>query len=103
MVKIVNESNFNEEIQSGVVLVDFFAEWCGPCKMISPILDELKEELRGKVNIVKVNVDESSNIANEYNITNIPALVVLKDTKEVNRLIGFYPKQVIKENIEKSL
>lgn len=103
MIKVVNENEFNKEIESGIVLVDFFAEWCGPCKMLSPILDELQSELVDKLNIIKVNVDENSNLASQYSITNIPALVVLKDGKEVNRLIGFSPKQVIKENIEKNL
>lgn len=103
MIKIVNENEFNKEIESGIVLVDFFAEWCGPCKMLSPVLEELQSELMDKVNIIKVNVDESSNLANAYKIANIPAMVVLKDGKEVNRLIGFSPKQVIKENIEKNL
>ena len=84
-------------------LVDFFAEWCGPCKMISPILDELQAEFEDKINIIKVNVDNSMDIAEQYNISNIPALVLLKKGQEVQRLIGFSPKQVIKENIEKHL
>ncbi|WP_054742024.1 thioredoxin [Cellulosilyticum ruminicola] len=103
MLKIVNESNFSEEIGSGVVVVDFFADWCGPCKMLSPVLEELQSELMDQVKIIKVNVDESSSLARQYSITNIPALVVLKDGNEVDRLVGFSPKQIIKENIEKSL
>lgn len=103
MLKIVNESNFNEEIKSGLVVVDFFAEWCGPCKMLSPVLEEVQGELMDQVKIIKVNVDENSSLAQQYSITNIPALVVLKDGNEVDRLIGFSPKQVIKENIEKNL
>ena len=75
-----------------MVIVDFFAEWCGPCKMISPILDELQDEFEDNVNLIKVNVDESS-IAEQYNISNIPAVVFLKKGKKVQRLIGFLPKQ----------
>ena len=108
-VEIVGDSSVkklilkNSEIEKDMVLVDFFAEWCGPCKMISPILDELQAEFEDKINIIKVNVDNSMDIAEQYNISNIPALVLLKKGQEVQRLIGFSPKQVIKENIEKHL
>ena len=74
---------FEDLIQSPVpVLVDFFAEWCGTCKMISPILDELQAEFEDKINIIKVNVDNSMDIAEQYNISNIPALVLLKKVKK---------------------
>ena len=94
---------FKSEIKKDMVLVDFFAEWCGPCKILSPILDELQVEFKDKINIIKVNVDNNMDIAQQYNISNIPALVVLKKGEEVQRLMGFSPKQVIKENIEKHL
>ncbi|SCK02079.1 Thioredoxin [uncultured Clostridium sp.] len=103
MIKVIDSNEFKNEIEKELVLVDFFAEWCGPCKMISPILEELQDELEGKINIIKVNVDNSMDITQQYNISNIPALVVLKKGEEVQRLIGFSPKQVIKENIEKYL
>ena len=103
MMKVVNSNEFKSEIEKDIVLVDFFAEWCGPFKMISPILDELQAEFEDKINIIKVNVDNSMDIAEQYNISNIPALVLLKKGQEVQRLIGFSPKQVIKENIEKHL
>ena len=103
MMKVVNSNEFKSEIEKDMVLVDFFAEWCGPCKMISPILDELQAEFEDKINIIKVNVDNSMDIAEQYNISNIPPLVLLKKGQEVQRLIGFSPKQVIKENIEKHL
>ena len=103
MMKVVNSNEFKSEIEKDMVLVDFFAEWCGPCKMISPILDELQAEFEDKINIIKVNVDNSMDIAEQYNISNIHALVLLKKCKKLQRLIGFSPKQVIKENIEKHL
>lgn len=103
MMKVVNSNEFKSEIEKDMVLVDFFAEWCGPCKMISPILDELQAEFEDKINIIKVNVDNSMDIAEQYNISNIPELVLLKKGQEVQRLIGFSPKRVIKENIEKHL
>ncbi len=103
MIKVVNSNEFKSEIKKDMVLVDFFAEWCGPCKILSQILDELQVEFKDKINIIKVNVDNNMDIAQQYNISNIPALVVLKKGEEVQRLMGFSPKQVIKENIEKHL
>ena len=82
-VEIVGDSSVkklilkNSEIEKDMVLVDFFAEWCGPCKMISPILDELQAEFEDKINIIKVNVDNSMDIAEQYNISNIPAWITL--------------------------
>ncbi|WP_367116094.1 thioredoxin [Clostridium sp.] len=103
MIKVVNSNEFKSEIEKDIVLVDFFAEWCGPCKILSSVLDELQGEFEDKVNIIKVNVDNSMDIVQQYNISNIPSLVILKKGKEVQRLIGFSPKQVIKENIDKHL
>ena len=103
MIKVVNSNEFKSEIKKDMVLVDFFAEWCGPCKILSPILDELQVEFKDKINIIQVNVDNNMDVAQQYNISNIPALVVLKKGEEVQRLMGFSPKQVIKENIEKHL
>ena len=71
MMKVVNSNEFKSEIEKDMVLVDFFAEWCGPCKMISPILDELQVEFEDKINIIKVNVDNSMDIAEQYNISNM--------------------------------
>lgn len=103
MAKVVSSKAYADEIKEGVVLVDFYADWCGPCKMVGPILDELSEEMDGKAKIIKVNVDKNMDIAQKYLITNIPALLILKDGVEVERKIGFTPKADIKETIEKYL
>ena len=103
MAKVVSSKAYADEIKEGVVLVDFYADWCGPCKMVGPILDELSEEMDGKAKIIKVNVDKSMDIAQKYLITNIPALLILKDGVEVERKIGFAPKADIKDAIEKYL
>jgi len=103
MAKVVSSKEYQEEVKSGVVLVDFYADWCGPCKMVAPILEELSKELEGKAKIIKVNVDKSMDIAQKYVITNIPALLIFKEGEEVDRMVGFSPKAAIKEKIEKHI
>ena len=79
MVEYANKDNFSDLIREGLVLVDFYADWCGPCKMLGPVLDNLAEELKGKVKIVKVNVDELSEIAQEYGVMSIPTLILFNN------------------------
>ena len=90
MAEVLTDANFKQETQEGVVLVDFYAEWCGPCRMVAPIIEELSNELEeGK--IVKVNVDESPETSREFMIRSIPTVVVMKDGQEVDRQIGATP------------
>lgn len=103
MSKIIGSNEFENEIKEGIVIVDFFAEWCSPCKMLAPIFEELGNEMVGKVKFIKVNVDESSDIANRYNITNIPAMLILKNGEEQDITVGFSPKEVIRSRVEKYL
>lgn len=85
---------FNNEIKEGIVLVDFYATWCGPCKMQSPIIDSLKEE-RSDIKIMKVDVDKEEDVARTYGIMSIPTLMLFKDGKEVAKNVGFMPKEVL--------
>lgn len=96
----VNESNFQEEVLNSniKVLVDFNAEWCGPCRMLAPVLDKYAE-VHDNIKIVSINVDESSNLAREYNVFSIPCLVVIKDGKEINRSVGLISNTEIEELI----
>ncbi len=94
MLKKLNFENFDNEIQNGTVLVDFYADWCGPCKMIAPFVEEIANE-RTDITVGKVNVDESGAIAVKYGIASIPTLIVFKDGKEYARLIGYRPKEDI--------
>ena len=99
MAKIINSQEFDNTIESGVVVVDFFATWCGPCKMLSPVIDELSGELEN-VNFVKVDIDQSMDLAQEFKIVSVPTLKVFKNGEEVDTLMGFMPKEVLKSKVE---
>jgi len=94
----VTQNDFEKEVlqSTGTVLVDFWAAWCGPCKMLSPVIDELGSELDGKVKVVKVNIDEHPSLAQQYGVMSIPTLLVLKDGKVQNTSVGFKSKEAIK-------
>ena len=99
-INLTNQ-NFEQEVlnQEGAVLVDFFATWCGPCKMIAPLLSKIAEEYDGKVKIGKVNVDEQSELAMKYQIASIPTLVLFKNGKAIKSLVGLHSKNEIEEMI----
>ena len=91
----LSSENFKEEVLNSEkpVLVDFYADWCGPCNAMSPVLEELAKELEGKAKVGKINVDENSDIAVEYNVMSIPTLIVFKNGKEEKRLVGLRDKE----------
>lgn len=103
MTQLVTDQTFaNDVIQASskkLVLVDFYADWCGPCKMLSPIVDQLAEELSDKVTVVKVNVDESMDVSSKYGIQSIPTLIVFKDGEVAERLVGMQNKDTLKEKL----
>ncbi|MCB2221259.1 MAG: thioredoxin [Bacteroidetes bacterium] len=94
-VKIVDDGNFDGIIGQGVSLVDFWAAWCGPCKIQGPIVDEVADELKDKANICKLDVDKNQKTAKKYGIQNIPTMLIFKDGKPVNKLVGVKPKATI--------
>lgn len=101
MAQEFTDANVKEVINSGKpVVVDFWAEWCGPCRMIGPILEELAGEYAGKVEIGKLNVDDNVDTPNEYGIRNIPTVLFFKDGKLVDKQIGAGPKNIFKDKIE---
>jgi thioredoxin 1 len=103
-ITYLNSENFSSEVEqfNGLVLVDFFAEWCGPCRMLSPIMEELADEI-DKAKICKINTDDSPEIASKYNISGIPAVLLFKNGKVVENAVGFRPKNAYIELIEKNL
>ena len=97
--KFLTEENFTEEIGSGLTLVDFYADWCGPCRMLTPVLEEVAKDLGGKATIAKIDIDKAQKTAATYQVSSIPTLILFKDGKEVGRLIGLRDKPTIEEFI----
>jgi len=99
-----NEENFDELIRRyGLVVVDFWAEWCGPCWMIAPIIEKLAKEYSGKVVFLKLNVDRNRRLAARFGIMSIPTLIIFKDGKPVDMIVGAYPKPLLEARIKKHL
>lgn len=100
----ITDSNFNKVIgENRLVLVDFFADWCMPCRMMAPIVEELAKEYAGKVLVGKINVDENPATADQFQVFSIPTLVIMKSGEEVDRIVGFVPKSQIEARLKKYL
>lgn len=102
LIEHLTAQNFAHKTKSGIVLVDFWADWCMPCKMMAPILNEVAEATEGTATIYKLNVDEQQQVAAKYGIRNIPTMILFKDGKEVERIIGVKPKDYIISSINKA-
>ncbi|MGG7164125.1 thioredoxin [Clostridium ihumii] len=102
MINKVNKEEFTNKVieNEGVVLVDFFATWCGPCKMIAPVLDELSVEMKENVHMVKVDINESMELAKEFKVMSVPTMAIFKNGEMVDRIIGFTDKSDIKSKLE---
>jgi thioredoxin len=101
----VNEGTFDTEILKSdtPALVDFWAPWCGPCRAIAPVLDEIAEEYKGKVKVAKINVDENRKIAGNHGVMSIPTMILFKNGKALDKIIGLVPKERLKELMDKAL
>ena len=105
MVREINTENFDNEVISnnGVTVVDFFANWCGPCRKLGPILEEVECELSSRVKFAKINTDDNLDMAKKYQVSGLPTLMVFKNGEVVERMVGLMPKSSIITNIEKHI
>ena len=97
MIKYLKEENFDEEIKDGLVLVDFYADWCGPCKMMGQVLETMED-----INVLKVNTDEFDELSMKYGVMSIPTIILFKDGKEVAKNIGFMAKEELEKFINQN-
>jgi thioredoxin 1 len=99
----LNASNFDSTVEKGVSLVDFWAPWCGPCRMIAPVIEELADDFEGKANICKVNTDDEQEVAVKYGIRSIPTILFFKDGELVDQMVGASSKQILTDKINSFL
>jgi len=99
----ITEGNFNQTISKGVTLVDFFAHWCGPCRMLAPILEELSNSLNGKAKIAKLDIDKEIKLATQFRVSSVPTMILFKDGKEVDRIVGLKDANSLKSFIERAI
>ena len=92
-------NKFKKEIENGIVVVDFFAKWCEPCKLLAPIFDNVSKEMGGKIKFSKIDIDNNLEIAREYRVSSVPTVLIFKDGQVVDSIVGFLPKDTLKSKI----
>lgn len=96
----LSDSNFNNQVKNKIILVDFWASWCAPCRMMAPVLNDVAKELNGNMHVGKVNIEKYQSLANKYKVRSIPTIILLKNGKEVNRFVGFKNKDFLLKQIK---
>lgn len=102
-IKHLDDSNFESVVEKGVTLVDFYADWCGPCRMIAPIIEDLASEMNGKITVAKLDIESAQNTTAKFNVTSIPTIILFKGGEEVNRVVGVRDKDALIEMINEAL
>jgi thioredoxin 1 len=102
-IKHLNDANFDNEIKNGVVLVDFHAEWCGPCRMLAPIVEQLANEMAGKVTVAKVDTDQAQEVASKYEVTSIPTLILFKNGQLMKKSVGLKDLDTLRSMVNSAL
>lgn len=102
-MKYLDDNNFEAEVAKGVTLVDFYADWCGPCRTIAPVVEELSNEFSGVANVAKVDIENAQKVTASFGVTSIPTIIVLKDGREVGREVGVRSKDDLKAMVNKAL
>ncbi len=102
MAKIINTSQFRGSVEEnqGVVVVDFFATWCGPCKMLAPVFQEVANEFEGKADFYKIDIDASLDIARQFSVSTVPTVIIFRNGEPIERLVGFMPKENLASKIK---
>lgn len=102
-MRILNDQDFADEIKSGLAFVDFFAEWCGPCKMIGPVLEQLAPEYEGKINFFKLDVDKAPTTAQNYGVMSVPTMILFKDGEIIEQMVGFKPADDLRNQLDQHI
>ncbi|WP_343338441.1 Thioredoxin [Terrisporobacter petrolearius] len=100
MTNIIDTNDFNAQIEKGIVVVDFFATWCGPCKLLAPVYEELGNEMQDSAKFLKVEIDQNMDLAKRFMVSTVPTIMIFKDGKPVETMVGFMPKETIKTKVE---
>jgi len=100
MTNIIDTNDFNAQIEKGIVVVDFFATWCGPCKLLAPVYEELGNEMQDNAKFLKVEIDQNMDLAKQFMVSTVPTIMIFKDGKPVETMVGFMPKETIKTKVE---
>lgn len=103
LIKNLNDETFEQGISSGVVLVDFYADWCGPCRMLTPVVEELAQEMTEKITVAKVDTDQAVNTAGKFEVTSIPTLILFKDGQIVKRVVGLKDLDALRKMVNEAL
>jgi len=102
-VEEISEKQFSEFVSNSLSVIDFYADWCLPCLILTPVVEELAEKFKGKIAFAKVNIDENSNLASRFKVMSIPTILIFKEGKEIERITGALPPEVIEERIGKHI